>query len=68
MNDPRRRPGRPPTGRARSAAERMRRYRAASGGGAAHGDALAARKVRGDLARPLEGTASSKRAASRCTV
>ena len=28
MNDPRRRPGRPPTGRARSAAERMRRYRA----------------------------------------
>ena len=28
MNDPRRRPGRPPTGRAQSAAERMRRYRA----------------------------------------
>src|SRR5882672_12268495 len=27
MNDPRRRPGRPPTGRAQSAAERMRRYR-----------------------------------------
>src|SRR5258708_6114851 len=28
MTDPRRRPGRPPTGRAQSAAERMRRYRA----------------------------------------